>query len=221
MTNEAFIRARRSLDQPVGIRTGEGILEGYPIVFEARTRIGSLFWEEIDRHALDEADLSDVKLMINHDDGMIPLARHRRGKRSTMEIEVDDKGMRIAARLDVERNDEARALISAVERGDVEDMSFAFGFAVAGEEWSNLNSPMPLRRITKIARVFEVSAVNDGAYPQTEIYARGGALENEKQALENARAAALENEKQAQRGRAELLLQKQKFLFLEESKHDD
>lgn len=220
MTNESFIRARRSSEQPVSFRAGEGILEGYPIVFEVRACIGSLFWEEIDRHALDDADLSDVKLMVNHNDGMIPLARHRRGKRSTMEIEVDDKGMRIAARLDVERNDDARALLSAVERGDVEDMSFAFGFAVAGEEWTDLDSPMPLRRITKIARVFEVSAVNDGAYPQTEIYARGGALENEKQALENARAAALENEKQAQRGRAELLLQKQKFLFLEESKHD-
>ena len=206
--------------ESIKIEPLEGIIEGYPIVFEKRTLIAGLFYEEIDSNALDDADLSDIKFLVNHEDRMIPLARHRRGKRSTMDVSVDWKGMRIYTKTDIENNATARALCSAVSRGDMEDMSFAFGFAVAGEEWSDLDQPIPLRRITKISKVFEVSAVNDGAYPQTEIYARSASLENEKKALENARAVALENEKRAM-GQATLSLEKQKFLYLEEMKNHD
>ena len=63
--------------QQVQVKSLEGIIEGYPIVFNQRTAIGDFFFEEIDSHALDNADLSDIKFMVNHDDGMIPLARHR------------------------------------------------------------------------------------------------------------------------------------------------
>ena len=80
---------------------------------------------------------------------------------------------------------------------------------------------MPTRRITKISKVFEVSAVNDGAYPQTSIYARSPAsLDNDKIALDNAKAAALENEQRRQTAdsQAALQLAKEKFIFVEEQK---
>lgn len=208
---------RRSISnelQPVKIEPLKGIIEGYPIVFNQRTLIAGLFYEEIDPQALDGADLSDIKFFVNHNDAMIPLARHRRGKRSTMDVSVDSKGMPIYTQLDIENNSTSRELCSAVSRGDVEDMSFAFGIEVSGEEWSDLDKPIPVRKITKISRVFEVSAVNDGAYPQTEIYARSASLDNAKNALENARAVALDNEKRAER-QAALLLEKKKFLYLE------
>lgn len=214
MPNKLPTYERRTGDphlQPATIDP-EGIVTGYPIVFNQRTRIGDMFDEEIDAHALDAADLSDIVFAINHDDAMLPLARHRRGRRSTMDVTIDGHGLAIEARLDKENNVNSRALISAVERGDVEDMSFAFGVEIAGDEWSDLDKPIPFRRITKIRKVFEVSAVNVGAYPQTSINARSAAaLENEKRALENARAAALENEKTAR-----LALEKEKFKFLSE-----
>ena len=199
----------------------EGFVEGYAIVFEQMTPIGDLFYEIIDRHALDEADLSDIKFFINHNDMMLPVARHRRGKRSTMDIEIDDQGMKVKSNLDIENNADSKKLCSAIIRGDVEDMSFAFGITVEGESWDNMSDTMPIRRITKIGKVFEVSAVNDGAYPQTSISARSASLENEKSALENARAKALENEKRAEteKRQAALLLEKRKFLFLEELKY--
>ena len=205
--------------QPVEIEPLKGIIEGYPIVFNMRTAIGDYFFEEIDPHALDDADLSDIKFLVNHDDKMIPLARHRRGKRSTMDVSIDDVGMRIKSQLDIEGNHTARAVCSAVERGDMEDMSFAFGVEIAGDEWSDLDKPMPVRRITKISRVFEVSAVNDGAYPQTSIYARSATLDNDKTALDNALAVALENEKRAKQAQAALRLEKEKFLFVEEQRN--
>lgn len=220
--NKTIIRRSAPGENSVKVNTLEGIVEGYPIVFNARCAIADLFYEEIDPHALDMADLSDIKFFINHDDGMIPLARHRRGKRSTMDVLVDSVGLNIKTNLDIENNSTARALCSAVERGDIEDMSFAFGIEISGEEWHDLDKSMPLRRITKISRVCEVSAVNDGAYPQTSIYARSATLENEKKALECALAEALDNEKRAEEKRQTALkFEKEKFLFTEVLKQND
>ena len=213
-----LIRRATPDGQTAQIEPLKGIIEGRPIVYEQQTAIGDYFYEEIARGALDGADLSDIKFMINHNDGMIPLARHRRGKRSSMDIEIDADGLKIKTTLDVENNATARELCSAVTRGDIEDMSFAFGIMVSGEEWRNLDQNMPTRRITKISKVCEISAVNDGAYPQTEIYARSTSpLDNEKSALDNARAAALDNDKRGQNdgSQASLKLAKEKFLFLE------
>ena len=214
-------RFARDMQSPT-VEPTKGIIEGYPIVFNERTAIGDYFYEEIDQHALDEADLSDVKFMVNHNDGMIPLARHRRGKRSTMDIAIDDRGMHIQTTLDVENNSTARELCSAVQRGDIEDMSFAFGIMVSGEDWRDLDKEMPTRRITKISKVCEVSAVNDGAYPQTSINARSlASLDNDKIALDNAKAAALDNEQRRRNAdsQAAFNLAKEKYLFLEERKH--
>ncbi len=215
-----FISYRNApVSQRAAVKPLEGIIDGYPIVFNQKTNIADLFYEEIDAHALDDADLSDIKFLVNHDNNGIPIARHRRGKRSTMDVEIDHNiGLHIETRLDIEHNATSSAVCSAVSRGDLEDMSFAFAIIVAGEEWLDLDKPMPTRRITKIARVPEISVVNDGAYPQTSINARSAdALENEKSALDNARAVALENEKREQEKKDEqekLSLEKEKYLYL-------
>lgn len=220
-TTPQFIKRNAPDGNAAQIDPLKGIIEGCPIVFNQRTAIGDLFYEEIDPHALDDADISDIKFMVNHDDDMIPLARHRRGKRSTMDVEIKPDGLHIKTTLDIENNATARELCSAVTRGDIEDMSFAFGVLVSGYEWRDLDTDMPTRRITKISKVFEVSAVNDGAYPQTSIYARSPAsLDNDKIALDNAKAAALENEQRRQTAdsQAALQLAKEKFIFVEEQK---
>lgn len=198
----------------------EGIIEGYPIVFNERTAIGNYFYEEIDPHALDNADLSDVKLLINHDNSMVPVARHRRGKRSTMDVSINENGMFIKAVVDKENNSDAKKLCSAIERGDIEDMSFCFGIEIEdnGDRWFNIDAEMPVRRIMKIRKVYEVSAVNDGAYPQTSINARSlSSLDNEKMMVANIKAKALENENRSKDTKG-LDLKKKKFKFMEEQK---
>lgn len=187
----------------------EGVLEGYPIVFNQKTTIGNMFTEDIDEHALDNTDLSDVLLIAQHDDGMIPIARHRRGKRSTMDLNVDEKGLHFDTKVDIELNPRAKEICSAVNREDLTDMSFAF--TIEDEEWTGLDTCLPHRRIKSIKKVYEISVVNHGAYEQTSISARSAAtLENEKRALDNARAAALENEKNKQN----LAFEKEKYLYL-------
>ena len=66
----------------------------------------------------------------------------------------------------------------------------SFMFRVDGEQWDDLESDHPTRRITKISKVYEVSAVTFPAYDDTTINARNeAALENARSALERARGA--------------------------------
>ena len=166
-------------------------ITGRPIVFNSRTNLGA-FDEIIEAGALDSADLRDVRFLVNHDLSKIPLARSRRNNgNSTMQLTVDPLGMFVEAKLDIENNPEARALYSAVERGDVTGMSFMF--SIDDEEWENLDSDHPTRHIRKIGSVVEVSAVTFPAYESTEIYARSKeALESARSALENARQQSAE-----------------------------
>lgn len=159
-------------------------ITGRPIVFESRANLGCC--DEIIRAgALDDADLSDVRFLVNHNADMIPLARYKEGfKNSTMQIQTDKDGLVMRVNLDIENNQDARALYSAVQRGDVSGMSFMF--TIDSDEWEGLETDHPTRYINKIGSVAEVSAVTFPAYEQTEISARDKrAVEEARKALQN------------------------------------
>lgn len=172
--------------------TGNTII-GRPIVYDQKTNLG-YFEEIIERGALNGANLKDVLFFVNHDTSKIPLARSRNNnKNSTMQLRVDNNGLEIEAKLDVENNAEAKSLYSAISRGDITGMSFMFN--IDEEEWENLDSDLPLRHIKKISIVREVSAVCFPAYEATSINARDKiALDNAKMTLDNVRAT-LDSEK--------------------------
>ena len=186
------------------------IITGRPIVYNSKTDIG-WFDEVIESGALDGANLNDVRFLVNHDTRKIPLARSRRNNgNSTMQMSVDPMGLNLDyVNLDTENNVEARALYSAVQRGDISGMSFMF--SVDDEEWENLESDHPTRHIRKIGSVVEVSAVTFPAYESTEINARSKeALDNARSALESARKR---NAKPLESGNElELLKEKTKIL---------
>lgn len=173
-------------------------LYGTPIVFDQRTDLG--FCDEIiERGALTDTDLKDVRFLVNHNTDMIPLARSRNNnENSTMQLEVTDDGMNIRVDLDIENNAEAKALYSAVTRGDLDGMSFMF--TVDADSWEDLESDHPTRHVDKLGKVFEVSAVTFPAYEQTSISARGLSemLDGTKASLDSAKAEqrAIEAQKQ-------------------------
>lgn len=191
---------KRSYSFDVRAEQGErgSRITGRPIVYNSRTDIGGLFGEVIEEGALNNADLRDVRFLINHDLSRIPLARSRNNNgNSTMQLRVDSSGMEIDVDLDTENNADARALYSAVSRGDITGMSFMF--AVGDEEWENIDTEYPTRRIKEISSVVEVSAVTFPAYASTSINARDArsALESARSALESAKlldARSLESE---------------------------
>ena len=172
-------------------------ITGTPIVFEKETDLG---WcgEKIARGALDGTDLKDVRFLVGHNTSMIPLARSRNNnENSTMQMTGGEDGMAIRVDLDTENNADARSLYSAVSRGDISGMSFMF--TVDKDAWEDLESEQPLRRITSIQRVFEVSAVCFPAYEGTDIQAasEGNAPEGARASLESARKQ-LEEDRAAQ-----------------------
>lgn len=181
-------------------------ITGRPIVYDSKTDLG-WFDEIIERGALDKTDLKDVRFLVNHDTSMIPLARSRNNnENSTMQMSVDNEGMAIRVNLDTENNTDARNLYSAIKRGDISGMSFMF--SIKDEEWSDLDSDHPTRRIKEIGQVLEVSAVTFPAYEATEISARDKeALDSAKATLDSVRSS-LDSEKRA------LELEKAKLLAL-------
>jgi HK97 family phage prohead protease len=170
-----------------------GRLTGTPIVFNQVTDLGWIR-EVIEPGALDDADLKDVRFLVGHDTSGIPLARSRNNnENSTMQLTVNENGMDIRVDLDIENNPRAKELYSAVKRGDISGMSFMF--TVDKDAWEDLESEQPLRRITAISRVLEVSAVTFPAYEGTSLEAASedSALESARASLESARKQLAED----------------------------
>ena len=166
-------------------------IEGYPIVFNQETVVGGYFRELIAPESVNESLLRDVALMIGHDFGMVPLAHSRRNtENSTMQLAIDEHGVKMRALLDVENNPKAKEAYSAIKRGDLSGMSFAF--IVNKESWEDLDADLPLRRITGMSRIYEVSLVAFPAYEGTSVQAasEGDALESVLASLESARKQA-------------------------------
>ena len=162
-------------------------LVGLPIVYGQVIQYG---WrrEVIDPGAVDEnTDLTDVPFLIGHVTSMVPLARSRNNnENSTMQLKRVENGLEIRVDLDIENNQDAKTLYSAVKRGDITGMSFMF--TVDKSMWEDEDSDNPIRRIMHIDKVFEVSAVAFPAYDETKLQAAGKdpTLESDEDPLESA-----------------------------------
>lgn len=154
-------------------------IEGRPIVYDQPATINDpagQFTEIIRKGALDEADISDVRLMYNHDLNKVPLARTPK----TMQLEISPAGLEMKATLpDTEA---AKEVHTAVVRGDLSGMSFAFKVPDGGDKY---NPKTRTREIFKIEKVLECSVVPFPAYPQTSVEARAAiqASENREQSI--------------------------------------
>lgn len=182
-----------------------GVIEGYASVFNEPADVNGYFEEVIDPSAFNDADLTDVLLLVNHDLGRIPLARSRRNTpNSSLQLQVDSKGLKIKTTLDLENNQEARAVHSAVTRGDLSGMSFLM--TVAESRWERFDTDYPRRTITKVGKVYEVSVVNMPVYDGTSVNARSeDSLESAKIVLENAKSTMLESRKSLEVTKAKTL----------------
>ena len=195
----------------IELRTNEaedGIIEGVPIVFNKETLIRDIsgdFYETIEQGALDNTDLKDVLLFINHDTQKIALARSKNGK-GTMSFEIKEDGLHFKAQLDIANNAEARSLYSAIKRGDMDGMSFMF--RVKKDEWRDIDTKQPKRLIKDISIIHEISVVNYPAYKDTTVQARSEETEN---ILEEARKR-LEETKRKDKNLIEL--EKLKYFYL-------
>lgn len=173
---EAAVRGpvHRTFDAKLSIRSGAGgsnqiVLDGYASTTEQPYEMWDFFGsytEVIARGAFAKTlgEKPDVAFLLNH--GGMSLARTKAG---TLELDEDDTGLRSVATLDT-RIQAVRDIQVAVERGDLDEMSFAFRIERA--EWSPDYSQF---RITEInLSRGDTSVVNFGANPDTSIAQRAG-----------------------------------------------
>ena len=120
-----------------------------------------------------------------------------------MQLSVDKEGVKIKADLDTENNEQARALYSAISRGDMDGMSFCFFVAEENERVTKQDDGIFLREILKVDKVIEVSAVNFPAYAGTNINARS--LDSDQRALESAKMLLDSNAETENRSKIEAL----------------
>ena len=139
-------------------------VEGYATTFESPYLLyeieGTKFYERIDAHALDGADMSDVIMQYDHEGRVF--ARQSNGSLILM---PDNKGLLIAA--DLGRTDLARGLYQDIQAGMITKMSWAF--TVKTDSYDRATHT---RTILENKKVYDVSAVSIPANGGTEISAR-------------------------------------------------
>ena len=176
------------------------IVEGYAVLFDqpqTYTWGKQTYTEIISRNALAGADMKRVVMRYNHNDTVFAMARVKNG---SLQLIEDETGLRIRADLiDTQSN---RDLYRMIKDGLIDEMSFSFTVAPSGDVWEYSDDYMTVKRtINQIETVYDVSAVDNGFYENTSIYARAfeGAdalkkeAEQKKLELEKARAIALAN----------------------------
>ena len=136
-------------------------VKGYASTFEPYLMFtdedGNEYFEQIDPHAFDEADLSDVVFRIDHEGAV-----YARTSAGTVEVWTDEHGL--GNRADLSKTQKARDLYEDIKVGNYPKMSFAF--TVAEDHFDRATHT---RIIDRIAKVFDVSPVSFPANPTTEL----------------------------------------------------
>ena len=166
--NTASIEIRSAED---GVEA-EKIVEGYASTFNEPYTLFDFgdycVREQIDAHAFDECDMSDVIMQYDHNGRVFA-----RMSNKTLDVRADEHGLKMVA--DLGGTEIGRQLYEEIKGGYTNKMSF--GFIVAEdkrevvEDYEN-NRTEVLRTITKIQKLFDVSAVSLPANDATEISAR-------------------------------------------------
>lgn len=135
-------------------------VDGYASTFDRykmMTIDGVDYYERIDRHAFDEADMSDVVFLRDHT-GRV-LARTKNG---SIELNIDDHGLHQKTNLGL--TGASKEMYEDIATGNYSQMSFSF--VVAEDRYDKENHE---RVVLKVSKVFDISAVSFPANPFTEI----------------------------------------------------
>lgn len=160
--------------------------------------------ESVDRHAFDEADMQDTVMQYNHEGRVFARTRNH-----TLRVEPDEHGLRVEA--DLGGTELGRQVYDEIRGGYTDRMSF--GFTVAADERTEEKEERDgvtvytlHRKITKIGKLYDVSAVsipaNDGTEISARAYADGAIAQAEAERL---RAEQIERELNERRAKIKIL----------------
>ena len=181
------------------------VVSGYASTFDDPYKLweddGVEVWEKVDRSAFDETDMSDVIMQYDHQGRVFARIRN-----NTLTVSPDDTGLFIRA--DLSGTDIGRSLYQEIAGGYTDRMSFGFTVDEDAREIVDdrtTGKSIVTRTITKVGKLYDVSAVSLPANPGTSISARflDGAIEEAR--AERLKAQELEEKREQIMKRAEAL----------------
>ena len=169
--DEKLAQGRQFRSMRMGaVEGGDFRVEGYATTFNEPYLLYKVddveVWEQVSKRAFEGTDMSDVIMQYDHEGRVFA-----RLSNNTLELTVDDKGLLINAYLG--GTAQGRGLYEDIEGGYITKMSF--GFTVDDDEIEEVSSDEGVkitRTITKIGKLYDVSAVSIPANDATEISAR-------------------------------------------------
>ena len=185
---------RKDGDQP------SFLVEGYASTFEPYKLMeidGLDYNEQIDEHAFDDADMSDVVYRIDHEGKVFA-----RSSAGTITLYIDEPGLHQVT--DLSKTKAGREHFEEIRAGLYPQMSFAF--TVAEDHY---DSETRTRIVDKVAKIYDISSVAFPANDTTELHVRdyfNGVIEAEKAA--EAERLRAEEERRSDRAKREELKKK-------------
>ena len=152
------------------------LVEGYASTFEPYKLMeidGLDYNEQIDEHAFDETDMTDVVYRIDHEGKVFA-----RSSAGTIKLDIDEHGLHQVT--DLSKTKAGREHFEEIKAGLYPQMSFAF--TVAEDHYDNETRT---RIVDKVAKIYDISSVAFPANDTTELHVRdyfNGVIEAEKAA---------------------------------------
>ena len=211
--SKVFLEARAFPFEVTEVRKVDGEptrIEGYAAVFNKLSDDLGGFREKINPGFFSDVLGDDVRALFNHDDNMVL----GRTKNDTLTLEQDDKGLKVS--ITPPDTTYARDLITLMDRGDVNQMSFQW--ITAEDEWDESNLKKVVRTLIKAKSLWDVSPVTFPAYPQTKAGLRSAKqvftdyLETRLAELQENKAEETEQEDRDSSNRISLLERKLRIL---------
>lgn len=179
-------REIRNITTDIEVRSEEGkehkTIVGYALKFNTPSENLGGFIEIIDRHALDNADLSDVRCLIDHDRQKIL----GRTTNNTLKLTIDDIGLKYECM--PSDTTYSRDLLVNMESGNINQCSFGFILNYDNQDCDSWeyddNADIYKRTIKDIKQIFDVSPVTFPAYSNTECVVAQRGLEEVKNELQ-------------------------------------
>ena len=171
-------RQYREMMQPMEAKEPEGeeqksmIVEGHATTFNTPYPLYDFgdysVDEQVDSHAFDECDMSDVIFQFNHEGRVFA-----RNSNKTLNLSIDANGLLVRA--DLSMASDGENLYNDIKNGLITRMSFGFTVAEDKLEYTEDKAngkTKCLRTITKVGKLYDVSAVSIPANDGTDISAR-------------------------------------------------
>lgn len=191
----------RNADSIVAKDDENMIIEGYALRFNTESNplgINQKFVETIDSNSLENADLSDVRCLIDHNSSYVL----GRTTAKTLNLKVDDEGLHFRCQLP--NTTYAKDLYENVKLGNINQCSFGFSVDKDGDSFEKRNDGLFKRTIKKIKSLQDVSVVTYPAYKDTDVAPALRSIEM----IQEDEEKQLENNRKMQKAKAEIALMK-------------